>query len=115
MKKKFSDRKIKKAMAVYTGGGIYVFFSILENDTYTFTDSDFLEWNLILKKNPYYDMDNCFYPEWQDENTIEELTEKEAVNLNLDICNWIIENEPKGNYLKSDIEKIRDYYLKEYK
>lgn len=62
--------KIKTAQAVYTGGGVWLFFGELENGNYFLTDDNGC--TLILDTDPI-DLDESLMVEWQEEHTIKDI------------------------------------------
>lgn len=106
--------EIKTANAMYTGGNIYVFTGKFTDGNYFIADScdGFVR---IINDNPdgeseFYDWNFCDN-DWQEEHLVEDLNdEKEQAAFIVEICNYIIENKPDGNYVESEIEKIKSYF-----
>lgn len=97
--------KVANATATYTGGGIYLYTGQLDNKDYFFTADDYMDYVLLLDSDPYADMENCCYEEWQTLHKTGELGYDKANALKKDIMQWILNNKPKGNYLESEILK----------
>ena len=92
---------INFATAQYTGGGIYIYYGQLENGDYfrTGDGEDFIE---IC--DAYAGTDDADYSEFYEEHRIKTLTDYSYIVLWNNILNWIIKNNPKGNYLSSELE-----------
>lgn len=108
---------VKKAEAIYTGGGIYVFAGIT-TEGHHFLASDDPEWVMLTNEPTMTDeMDNeawndMWYLEWMEAHTIYETqTEEEARTWLLTLYNWLMENGE--GWLRSDIEVLRDTILEE--
>lgn len=94
--------EIKTATADYTGGGIYIFYGQLTNGLYFFTDNDFKEVVILNKEvDPEY-----IDPDLFENHIADTLTKTEQIFLYYDIIKWIIDNEPKGNYLITELENM---------
>lgn len=59
--------KIKKATAIYTGGGIYEYIAELENGNWIYGSDEGL---IIVDKSPLEDYEECGYVEWQQEHLV---------------------------------------------
>lgn len=64
------NAKIKNGVAVYTGGGIWLFYGDLENSFHFLTDDNGC--TLILDESAE-DFDESLYTEWQEAHKIKEL------------------------------------------
>lgn len=98
---------MKKANACYTGGGIYIIQAELEDgtffttDTYLFGlyDSDYLEANETIGD----------LGAWEQEHLLaDSLTVAEAKRIEVDALEWILENEPVGNYDAYELRLLLD-------
>ena len=93
----------------YTGGGVYVYIGELTNGNYFIaTDQAFAGDSFdirILNKDPNENnmLDDVKY---QEECLVEDLDEAEAKEFTIYMLNWIIENQPEGNYQIDDIKDM---------
>ena len=100
----------------YTGGGIYVFLGTLTNGNGFIADTACYDVR-ILNEDPskcgikYPDEDAFPSVEWQEEHLIEDLKPIEAKAFFIKMLEWIIANDPTGNYNDGDME----YFLNEVK
>lgn len=96
--------KITFANACYTGGGIYIYYGNLSDGTFfrTWTDCECIE---IVSENASIENDEADYQEFYDEYRIASLIGKEFCEFWNEMLKFIIEEQPKGNYLVSDLEK----------
>lgn len=88
------------ANACYSGGGIYIYIGKLKNDMF-FIASDENDLSIMDKEPTFdYDMDffNAHVVEYIDSDTIEFTQGFKA------ILNWILENNPEGNYSRTDLK-----------
>ena len=104
---------VKKAEAIYTGGGVYIYGGITESGQH-FIASDEYDWVMLTDKQtmsdelPEEEWDDLWYSEWQEANmTYETTSEEEGKEWILAIYNWIIQNHPNGNYDMGEIEYRR--------
>lgn len=89
---------ISSAIAVYTGGGIYIYYGEIADQLYFLADDESDE-VLLLDADPAEDLDEAGMPNWQKVHTVGQVDDLKA-----SILAYIIENQPKGNYLISDME-----------
>ena len=94
---------IKNVTPSYTGGGIYSFIGELTNHTFFLADN----WDVrILTEDPRIDEYESFFPEWQEERLVADLTGMASAEFLKEVIRWIKENEPEGNYLMSDMDEL---------
>lgn len=89
---------ISLAIAVYTGGGIYIYYGKIADQLYFLADDESDE-TILLDADPAEDLDEAEMPNWQKAHTVGQVDDLKA-----SILAYIIENQPKGNYLISDME-----------
>ena len=96
--------KITFANACYTGGGVYIYYGNLSDGTFfrTYTDCGFIE---IVDVNASVENDEADYVEFYEKHRIGTLINREYSSFFNEILRFIIECQPKGNYLVSDLEK----------
>lgn len=100
--------KINDATAVYTGGGIYIYYGQLEDGNYfrTWDDAECIE---ICDADT--SVEEADYNEFYDEHRVETLIEDEFKVFWNKMIQWIIDNEPNGNYavdeLKERMEELK--------
>lgn len=99
---------IKTATAIYTGGGIYIYYGQLENGLY-FRACD--DWDCISICNAdtgnYNDDGSCDadYPEFYDEHEINTIYGYQFEEFFNDMILWIMHEKPDGNYNVDELEK----------
>lgn len=93
---------IKNATAQYTGGGIYIYYGQLENGYYfrAGDEEDFIE---ICDTDT--STDEADYNEFYEKHRVETLTSYPYITLWNKMLVWIIENEPRGNYSISELQR----------
>lgn len=106
--------KVTKAEAIYTGGGIYVYCGMIEGGQH-FLASDDDMWVLLTNDLTMTDeldddeWNDRWYSEWMEEHaTYCTESESEADEWMMQIYQYIINRQPDGNYLVSDIKNRRD-------
>ena len=92
---------IKNASAVYTGGGIYIYYGELENGSF-FRADDISECVTICNADTSTEEAN--YSDFYEVHEIETLTDSDGRQLFNQILLWVLLNEPRGNYLASELE-----------
>lgn len=108
--------KIEKCEPIYTGGGIYCFLGQLSNHEW-FMASDGEYDVMILDADPWAAVDPvsgddlCWFYEWQEPHLVKQLDDDESLEFFENMLMWVKENEPKGNYLMSDLEWVLDEVL----
>lgn len=89
--------KIKTAQAVYTGGGVWLFFGELENGNYFLTDDNGC--TLILDETPE-NLDESLEVEWQETHTIEDIGIKKSFVKKL--MDYMEENGRQYGFYETD-------------
>ena len=104
-------REIKNATAIYTGGGLYIFYGQLTDGNW-FRAYD--EWECIEICNSDTSVEDADYSEFYEEHTVETVTGEAYEIFWNEMLNWIISNKPEGNYDSDDLERrmIKKYLLK---
>lgn len=97
---KYND--IKTATAIYTGGGIYIYYGELHNGLY-FRACD--DWEEISICNADTSTDEADYCEFYEAHEVETITGADFIREWNNILQWIIDHDPDGNYLPSDLER----------
>ena len=94
--------KIKNATAIYTGGGIYIYYGELKNGWF-FRACD--DWNFIEICNSDTSAEAADYYEFYDLHGVLTLAGGDYKTFWNDMLLWVIHNAPKGNYNVDDLEK----------
>ena len=95
-------REIKNATAIYTGGGLYIFYGQLTDGNW-FRAYD--EWECIEICDADTSTEEADYNEFYEEHIIETLVNDEYKTFWNDMLLWIIHNAPEGNYSVDELEK----------
>lgn len=93
---------IKNANACYTGGGIYIYYGQLENGLY-FRACD--EWEEIEICNADTRTEEADYYEFYQEHSVKTLVGDLYEKFWNDMLNWILSNNPSGNYSEFELEE----------
>lgn len=94
---------IKEAKAVYTGGGIYIFYGRFTDGTFFRTNDDS---DVIEICNEDTSTEEADYDEFYEKHRIRTLSGEDSRPLFCSILKWIITNKPKGgNYSELDLLK----------
>lgn len=93
--------KIKTATAIYTGGGIYIYYGQLEDGSY-FRACD--EWQSISICDADTSTENADFEEFYHEHEIDELQFNSYEEFFNNMLLWIIQNKPDGNYNITELE-----------
>lgn len=93
--------EIKTANAQYTGGGIYIYYGLLTNGNY-FRACD--EWECIEIVDADPSVEDADYCDWYDHHRITQLIEDEYKSFWNLMLEWIIQNQPFGNYATNELE-----------
>ena len=93
---------IKTATAIYTGGGIYIYYGQLENGLY-FRACD--EWDFISICNADTSTDDAEYAEFYNEHEINTINGYQFEEFFNDMILWIMHQAPDGNYNIDELEK----------
>ncbi len=94
-------QNIKTATAIYTGGGIYIYYGQLTDDSYFRTCDDFDFISICDADTSSDDADYIEFYEVHEINTLINNNFKTAFNA---ILKWIINNRPSGNYSANELE-----------
>ena len=94
-------REIKNATAIYTGGGLYIFYGQLTDGSW-FRAYD--EWECIEICDSDTSVEEADYYEFYEEHRIDTMVNEEYETFWNEMLLWIIHNAPKGNYLVGDLE-----------
>ena len=104
-------REIKNATAIYTGGGLYIYYGKLSDGNW-FRAYD--EWECIEICNADTSSEDADYNEFYEEHGIETLVKDDYKTFWNKMLRWIIDNKPKGNYQSYELErrmiKMEKYY-----
>lgn len=98
---------IKDVKAVYTGGGIWLFYGTLNNGMYYLVDDDGA---VRITDAPWDDLDTTLYAEWQDEHLVKDIEdETERVMFCNEMLNTLNTeaNDNKGGFTEFDTYKKR--------
>lgn len=93
---------IKNATAIYTGGGIYIYYGQLEDGSY-FRACD--EWDSISICNADTSTDEAEYAEFYNEHETESISGYDFAEHFNNIIHWILNNKPDGNYQAHELEE----------
>lgn len=93
---------IKTATAIYTGGGIYIYYGQLENGLY-FRACD--GWDIISICNADTSTDDAEYGEFYDKHEIGTINGYQFEEFFNDMILWIMHEKPDGNYNVDELEK----------
>lgn len=102
--KRYSFRNVN---AVYTGGGIWLFYGELSTGEHFLTDD--YGFTLILDESPA-DFDESLYEEWQHRHTIKELVDSQRVTFCDKLANRLLRHNKADN-----LGGIADYEIRRYK
>lgn len=95
-------REIKNATAIYTGGGVYIYYGQLtDGNWFRATDC----WEEIEICNADTSTDEADYIEFYDEHSIECIGGEESKTFWNEMLLWIIHNAPEGNYSIDELER----------
>ena len=94
-------KEIKHATAIYTGGGLYIYYGQLTDGNY-FRAYD--EWECIEICNSDTSVEDADYSEFYEEHSVGRLEKEEYKVFWNEMLLWIINNKPKGNYQACDLE-----------
>ena len=105
--------KIKEAFAVYTGGGIWLFYGKLSNGNWFLTDD--YGATRILNADPS-DLDVSTYEEWQLEHLVKDLIGKDRLTFCDALCDYLekADQSHRGGITNSELDAYRDYFKKEF-
>ena len=102
---------IQKATAVYSGGGIYLYYAELDNGNWLLGNDD---WLIVVNQNPLVDeqtYEDSDYYEWQEEHLVKQISEEQYQ----EVLNKILETIFKGKTIKEydnfTIGDLQDRYV----
>ena len=94
-------REIKNATAIYTGGGIYIYYGQLSDGNWFRTCDD---WEFIEMCDSDTSVEYADYYEFYEEHSIGTLAGDEYKTFWNEMLLWIIHNAPEGNYQVDELE-----------
>lgn len=94
--------EIKRANAVYTGGGIYIYYGELTNGLYFRTGDEDLYISICDSDTSVDDAD---YAEFYEEHEIDNIQGYDFEYFFNNMLKWIINNTPDGDYIEDDLEE----------
>lgn len=104
--------KIMKATAVYSGGGIYLYYAELENKQWIMGND---EWLIIVDTCPIVNeetFENSGYYEWQEEHLVKQILEDEYQKVLNKILEVIFDGKTIKEYDNFSIGDLEDRYKK---
>lgn len=100
--------KIVKAVAEYTGGGIWVFTGKLDDGTFFMADGFEYDIRIVNEDPDEVEDGGAWYVEWQEEHLVRDLdTESQGPSFIVDIIEWIRANAPEEMF-DSDMDYIEE-------
>ena len=99
---------IKQATAIYSGGGIYLYYAELKNENWIMGNDD---WLIIVNTNPLVDDESDYY-EWQMEHLVEEISENDYQKVLNRILETIFDGKTIAEYNNYDIGELEREYKK---
>ena len=108
-----NNETIKNAYAVYTGGGIWLFYGELENGNYFLTDD--YGATRILDANPS-DLDESLYEDWQQEHLVNDLEGQDRIDFCDKLLDWLetADQEHAGGITERELDRYREYFKEEW-
>lgn len=102
---------IKEANAVYTGGGIWLFYGKLDDGNYFLTDDN--GWTLILNADAS-DLEESTYEEWQSQHLIKEIYGEEREVFCDELLDYILTHpDNDGGMTEHEVEVYRGWFREE--
>lgn len=104
--------KITKATAIYSGGGIYLYYAELENKNWVMGND---EWLIIVDTDPIADeetSENSDYYEWQMEHLVEEIPEENFQKVLNKILKTIFDGKTIKEYDNFSMDDLLHRYKK---
>lgn len=95
-------REVKNATAIYSGGGIYIYYGQLQDGDW-FRTSDGEDYIEICDSDT--SVEEADYYEFYEEHSLGTLTGEEYKTFWNEMLLWIIHNAPEGNYQVNDLER----------
>lgn len=112
---KGADMNIKKIEAIYTGGGIWIFFGAVDENYFMMDDYGCV---LILDEDPtgLEELGDAFEVDWQEKHTIRELMDEERATFqDLALDKLLEEDEAtRGPISEDEINHYRTYFKEPY-
>ena len=96
--------KVIDANATYTGGGIYIYTGQLDDGTFFMTNTEYLDYIMVLDVDPEENWDDNCDEQWQNEHMVVEYCGSEAIKITREALQYIISNNHRGNYSVGEIE-----------
>ena len=99
--------KIKNATAIYTGGGIYIYYGELQNGLHFRTADEWLYISICDAETGKYDEDgfcDADFEEFYQEHEVDDVQGCDYENFFNDMILWILHNKPDGNYSTDELE-----------
>ena len=96
--------RVIDANATYTGGGIYIYTGQLDDGTFFMTNTEYLDYIMVLDADPEENWDDNCDEQWQNEHMVVEYCGFEAIEITREALQYIISNNPRGNYSIGEIE-----------
>ena len=93
--------QIKNATAIYTGGGVYIYYGQLTDGNW-FRACD--DWEGIEICDSDTSVEEADYNEFYEEHTLKILDGNEYKTFWNEMLLWIVHNIPEGNYQVDDLE-----------
>ncbi len=93
---------IQSATAIYTGGGIFIYYGRLQDGTFFRAVDD---WDCIEICNADTSTEEADYQEFYEEHRIKTLNGEDYKAFWDEMLHWIIQNMPEGNYTLCDMLK----------
>lgn len=103
---------ILKATAIYSGGGIYLYYAELNNKQWIMGNDD---WLIVVNINPLADektFDNSGYYEWQMEHLMREIFGEEYHRVLNSILDTILDGKTIKDYDNFSISELQNRYKK---
>lgn len=104
--------KITKATAVYSGGGIYLYYAELENKQWIMGNDD---WLIVVNTNPLADkqtFEDSGYYEWQEEHLVKQIPEEEFQGVLNNILDTIFNGKTITDYDNFSMDELQHRYKK---
>ena len=96
-----ADKKVIRATADYTGGGIYIITGAFQDGTFFLTDTPY-EID-VFDADPDAVGDDAFTSEWFEKHSVHAYGGSYARKLIDAAVNWISEHRPDGNYVTGEL------------
>jgi hypothetical protein len=106
--------RIKNVHAVYTGGGVWLFYGEMTGGKFFLTD-DYGD-TLILNDSPE-NFDESLYPEWQEKHLFKELRGETRERFCLNMLRWLSKpgrDDYRGGITDREIDFYKNYMQGEY-